>query len=121
MSRIRIEILDITEAGMDCVVNAANSGLWEGGGVCGAIFRAAGSSQLQKACNAIGHCDTGSAVITPGFKLNARYIIHAVGPRWNGGNQNEPRLLYHRCRSSISLFWVRQRRLQTACPEDRRQ
>ena len=94
MSRIRIEKTNIVYAGTECVVNAANSSLWEGGGVCGAIFDEAGAAQLQKACNAIGHCDTGSAVITPAFKLNARYIIHAVGPQWNGGNQGEPDLLY---------------------------
>ena len=102
-SRIRIKVVDITNAGTECVVNAANSGLWEGGGVCGAIFQAAGSSQLQAACNAIGHCDTGSAVITPAFNLNARYIIHAVGPQWNGGNHGEPQLLYSCYERSLAL------------------
>ena len=58
-------------------------------GVCGAIFREAGSSELTKACSAIGGCKTGNAVITPGFKLSAKYIIHAVGPVWSGGTQKE--------------------------------
>ena len=62
--------------------------------MCGVIFRAAGAAQLQQACSAIGHCGTGSAVITPGFKLRAKYIIHAVGPVWSGGNRREPQLLY---------------------------
>ena len=102
-SRIRIEKKNIVYAGTECVVNAANSGLLEGGGVCGAIFDKAGSAQLQKACNAIGHCDTGSAVITPAFDLNARYIIHAVGPQWNGGNSKEPQLLYSCYRKALEL------------------
>jgi O-acetyl-ADP-ribose deacetylase (regulator of RNase III) len=60
--------------------------------VCGAIFAAAGN-QLEEACQAIGHCPTGKVVITPGFKLKTAYIIHAVGPRWQGGNQHENDLL----------------------------
>ena len=94
MSTITIQKISITDLATDAIVNAANDGLWAGGGVCGAIFRAAGHSQLQAACDAIGHCDTGSAVITPGFRLKAKYIIHAVGPRWSGGNHKEPQLLY---------------------------
>ena len=85
MSTIEIQKIGITNLAADAIVNAANDGLWAGGGVCGAIFDAAGKGQLQKACEAIGHCDTGSAVITPAFNLNAKYIIHAVGPRWSGG------------------------------------
>ena len=61
---------------------------------CGAIFREAGSVELTKACNAIGGCKTGNAVITPGFNLPAKYVIHAVGPRWFDGKHNEPNLLY---------------------------
>ena len=61
---------------------------------CGAIFKEAGSKELTKACEAIGRCKTGNAVITPGFNLSAKYIIHAVGPRRSGGNNNEPKLLY---------------------------
>ena len=78
MSEIRIQNISITDLATDAIVNAANEGLWAGGGVCGAIFRAAGHDRLQEACNKIGHCDTGSAVITPGFRLKAKYVIHAV-------------------------------------------
>ena len=87
----------------DAIVNAANDRLWAGSGVCGAIFRAAGYDKLQAACNEIGHCDTGSAVITPGFDLKAKYIIHAVGPVWNGGDYNEPQLLYGAYQKSLEL------------------
>ena len=71
---------DITKVECDAIVNAANKMLFEGGGVCGAIFEKAGREDLRKACDAIGGCKTGYAVITPGFKLKAKYIIHAVGP-----------------------------------------
>ena len=94
MRSIQIQKISITDLETDVVVNAANEGLWAGGGVCGAIFRAAGHRQLQDACDRIGHCDTGSAVITPGFQLKAKYIIHAVGPVWRDGKHNEPELLY---------------------------
>ena len=94
MRSIKIQKISITDLETDVVVNAANEGLWAGGGVCGAIFRAAGHRQLQDACDRIGHCDTGSAVITPGFQLKAKYIIHAVGPVWRDGKHNEPELLY---------------------------
>ena len=86
------------------IVNAANEGLWAGGGVCGAIFRAAGHAELQDACDKIGHCDTGSAVITPGFRLKAKYIVHAVGPVWNGGANGEPKLLYGAYYRSLELY-----------------
>ena len=72
MSTVRIEKCSIVNAGTECIVNAANDGLWADSGVCGAIFKAAGYYQLEKACNAIGHCDVGSAVITPGFNLQAK-------------------------------------------------
>ena len=101
MSSIKIQKISITDLAVDAIVNAANEGLWAGGGVCGAIFRAAGHSQLQAACDRIGHCDTGSAVITPGFKLKAKYIIHAVGPVWRGGKSGEPDLLYGAYASSL--------------------
>ena len=94
MSGIEIRKIGITELDTDAIVNAANEGLWAGGGVCGAIFRAAGAEQLQTACSKIGHCETGSAVITPGFNLKSEYIIHAVGPRWKDGQHGEPKLLY---------------------------
>lgn len=104
MNTIEIRKIGITSLAADAIVNAANDGLWAGGGVCGAIFEAAGERQLQKACDAIGHCDTGSAVITPAFNLkNAKYIIHAVGPRWSGGMYHEPQLLYSAYRKSLEL------------------
>ena len=103
MSSISIEKISITDLDTDAVVNAANEGLWAGGGVCGAIFRAAGHQQLQDACDRIGHCDTGSAVITPGFQLKAKYIIHAVGPRYRDGKHKEPEQLYGAYRKSLEL------------------
>ena len=103
MSTIEIKKIGITELDTDAIVNAANEGLWEGGGVCGFIFRDAGSADMTRACNAIGHCDVGSAVITPGFKLPAKYVIHAVGPRWSGGSNNEPELLYSAYMSSLKV------------------
>ena len=94
---------DITRMDTDAIVNAANSGLWAGGGVCGAIFAAAGHEELERACRAIGHCDVGSAVITPGFGLKAKYVIHAEGPIWQGGEQNEPALLKSCYCSALAL------------------
>lgn len=88
---------------VDAVVNAANSRLQMGGGVCGAIFRAAGVKELQEACNKIGHCPVGEAVITEGFRLPAKYIIHTVGPVWQGGNHREPELLASCYRESLKL------------------
>lgn len=103
LDEISIVVADITNMDVDAVVNAANSGLRAGGGVCGAIFRAAGKRDLQAACDEIGHCDTGSAVITPGFALKARYVIHAVGPRWQGGSHGEPELLASCYTSSLDI------------------
>ena len=100
MYTITIRKISITELDTDAVVNAANEELWAGSGVCGAIFAAAGHLELAAACSAIGRCDTGDAVITPGFRLKAKYIIHAVGPVWEGGDREEPALLYGAyCRS----------------------
>ena len=103
MSGIYIIKKGITNFDTDAIVNAANSHLAEGGGVCGAIFFAAGSAELTKACKAIGHCDTGNAVITPGFNLDAKYIIHAVGPKWVDGKHGEPSKLYDAYKNSLEL------------------
>lgn len=90
---IKIFVTDITSLFCDCIVNAANSQLQMGGGVCGAIFRAAGIVPLQQACSRIGYCKTGNAVITPGFALPAKYVVHTVGPIWQGGSHEEQALL----------------------------
>ncbi|MFC6037826.1 macro domain-containing protein [Paenisporosarcina macmurdoensis] len=87
---------DITKMDVDAIVNAANSELHMGGGVCGAIFRAAGALELQEACNEIGHCEVGESVWTDGFQLQAKTIIHTVGPIWRGGSHDEEKLL-HSC------------------------
>ena len=84
---------DITKMDVDVIVNAANSALKMGGGVCGAIFKAAGAKELQAECDSIGGCETGNAVITKGYKLPARHIIHTVGPVWHGGKNDEEKLL----------------------------
>jgi len=94
---------DITKMRVDAVVNAANSRLRQGGGVCGAIFRAAGEAELQAECDRIGHCDVGSAVITGGCNLPAKHIIHTVGPVWQGGAHNEEELLRSCYTSSLNL------------------
>ena len=93
----------ITSVEADAIVNAANEHLYEGGGVCGAIFKAAGSRELTQACRAIGHCDTGSAVITGGFHSKAEYIIHAVGPVWEGGSKGERRKLNNAYKRALEL------------------
>ena len=103
MGKIEIVKKSITKLNVDVIVNAANSGLQAGGGVCGAIFNEAGYAKLQKACNKIGHCPTGSAVITPGFDLKADYIIHAVGPIWDDGKHGEPEQLYSAYYKSLEL------------------
>ena len=84
---------DITKVHADAIVNAANNALQQGGGVCGAIFKAAGEEELRQACDAVGGCRTGEAVITDAFALPARYIIHTVGPIWKDGSQGEEMLL----------------------------
>jgi O-acetyl-ADP-ribose deacetylase (regulator of RNase III) len=99
---ITAHIADITKLEVDAVVNAANNGLLAGGGVCGAIFRAAGAG-LSEACQRLAPCPTGQARITPGFALPAKFIIHAVGPIWHGGNEGEPELLAGAYRSALKL------------------
>ena len=103
MPRSATNSKSITDLDTEVIVNAANDRLRAGSGVCGAIFKAAGYDRLQSACDAIGHCDTGSAVITPGYDLKAKYIVHAVGPIWSGGNQGEPELLYEAYYRSLEL------------------
>ena len=102
-SSIEVRKIDITELDVDAIVNAANSQLLQGGGVCGAIFSKAGSKELSEACADIGGCETGGAVITPGFNLSAEHIVHAVGPVWQGGNNSEAELLYSTYEQSLVL------------------
>lgn len=101
-ARMRIVQDDITRLDVDAIVNAANSALAPGGGVCGAIHRAAGP-RLAAACAALGGCPTGEARATPGFDLPARWVIHAVGPVWQGGGHGEAALLAGCYRASLHL------------------
>ncbi len=93
---------DITSERVDAVVNAANRQLRGGGGVDGAIHRAAGAERLQAACRAHGECPPGQAFVTAGFDLHARFIIHTVGPVWHGGTSGEPETLASCYRTSLA-------------------
>jgi O-acetyl-ADP-ribose deacetylase len=100
----KLEVVDgdITGLDVEAIVNAANRHLAPGAGVCGAIHRAAGPD-LARACAAVGSCEPGDAKLTPGFNLKARYVIHAVGPVWRGGDKGEDQILARCYRFSLSL------------------
>jgi len=94
---------DITHLEVDAIVNAANRGLRQGGGVCGAIFKSAGEEAMQQACDGLSPVEVGDVVITPAFKLPSKHVIHAVGPHWSGGKDNEEQLLASCYRKSLLL------------------
>lgn len=102
LTRMDVVDGDITRESVDAIVNAANDALLRGGGVCGAIHAAAGP-ELEAACQPLGGCATGDAKATPGFRLPARWVIHAVGPVWHGGDDDEDTLLASCYRRSLEV------------------
>lgn len=104
MAVVQVQVVrgDIVEQRVDAIVNAANQELTAGSGVCGAIFRAAGHAEMAEACRAVAPCPTGQARATPGFGLEASWVVHAVGPVWAGGDRGEEELLRSAYRSALA-------------------